>query len=62
MVELEAQVQETLGVGRDVRGYRGLRAERTDLQTRDIRQTPMRAVRTIRYAKNTLKMACIWLS
>lgn len=33
MVELKAQVQEALGVGRDVGGYGGLRAERTDLQT-----------------------------
>jgi len=32
MVELKAQVQEALGVGRDVGGYGGLRAERTDLE------------------------------
>jgi len=32
MVELEAQIQEILGVGRNVRGDRGLGAERTNLE------------------------------
>lgn len=37
MVELKAQVQEALGVGRNVGGDWGLRAERTDLQHEDVR-------------------------
>jgi len=36
MVELKAQVQEALGVGRDVGGYGGLRAERTNLHHEDV--------------------------
>ena len=39
MVELKAQVQEALGVGRDVGGYGGLRAERTDLHHEDVSQS-----------------------
>lgn len=36
MVELKAQVQEALRVGRDVGRYWGLRAERTDLRHVDV--------------------------
>ena len=63
MVELKAQVQEALGVGRDVGGYGGLRAKRTNLHHEDVSTNEgKRGVRMMRCENHTLKMACIWLS